>query len=108
MQIRAGTKQRLSDGKLHPVWVGKYCIAVVYIEGEFRAFLSSCPHRGAELVRGHLQGTTLTCPWHEWKFDLRTGSGLSNPHARLEMFPVLVVGDDVVVDVPARYVDISA
>jgi nitrite reductase/ring-hydroxylating ferredoxin subunit len=32
-----------------------------------------CPHQNAELSRGTLRGTVLTCAQHGWSFDIRTG-----------------------------------
>ena len=35
-----------------------------------------CPHEGYPLVEGALDAESciLTCHWHNWKFDLRTGA----------------------------------
>lgn len=32
-----------------------------------------CPHLQGPLAEGTLSGATITCPWHQWRFDLRTG-----------------------------------
>jgi nitrite reductase/ring-hydroxylating ferredoxin subunit len=40
-------------------------------EGELRAFLNVCRHRGAEVVSGgHGRRETLQCPYHAWTYDL--------------------------------------
>jgi nitrite reductase/ring-hydroxylating ferredoxin subunit len=47
-----------------------------------------CPHLGGPLFQGTLQGDTVTCPWHLWRFDLRSGERVdperpdSGPDAR--------------------------
>src|SRR5581483_3214785 len=40
-------------------------------EGTVRAYLNSCPHRGARLVRdAEGRATRFTCRFHGWSFDL--------------------------------------
>lgn len=63
------------------------------------AVQNSCPHRGAPLVQGHLDGQELLCPWHGWKFDVRDGRCATSPGSDLKTYPVRVQGDDVFVDV---------
>jgi nitrite reductase/ring-hydroxylating ferredoxin subunit len=33
-----------------------------------------CPHEGHPLSMGVLDGTVLTCQWHNWKFDVESGA----------------------------------
>ncbi len=37
-------------------------------QGQARAFLNSCPHRGAILSEGQGPATRFTCPYHGWTF----------------------------------------
>jgi len=39
-------------------------------DGELRAFLNVCRHRGAELVSGEGRRQTLQCPYHAWTYGL--------------------------------------
>ncbi len=42
-----------------------------------------CPHEGYPLATGTLQGHSLTCCWHNWKFDVRDGTcTLGGEHVR--------------------------
>lgn len=60
-----------------------------------------CTHRGGPLSEGKLSGTRLTCPWHGWMFDVRTGQCAFPPRgAALPSYAVRVSGNDVFVDVP--------
>jgi nitrite reductase/ring-hydroxylating ferredoxin subunit len=36
-------------------------------------FSRYCPHQGADLSAGHVDGSTLFCPWHNLPLDLLTG-----------------------------------
>ena len=66
--------------------------------GTHYAIEGTCLHAGGPLHEGSVQGTTLTCPWHEWQFDLTDGSCGLHPGA-LKCFPTRVV--DGVVEVLA-------
>jgi len=33
-----------------------------------------CPHEGYPLAQGELKGASLTCCWHNWKFDVGSGA----------------------------------
>lgn len=75
-------------------------IGVFNVNGEFFALRNRCPHQGAPLcegktwgliearVPGQLEytrpGEILTCAWHGWEFDLRTGQSWCDP-ARLHV-----------------------
>jgi 3-phenylpropionate/trans-cinnamate dioxygenase ferredoxin subunit len=39
----------------------------------------ACPHMGARLAKGHLDGSRLWCPKHGFCFDLDSGRRLSPP-----------------------------
>ncbi|HFE44010.1 MAG TPA: Rieske (2Fe-2S) protein, partial [Nannocystis exedens] len=40
---------------------------------EFYAIDNRCPHEGYPLARGPVRDCVVTCPWHNFKFDLRDG-----------------------------------
>jgi nitrite reductase/ring-hydroxylating ferredoxin subunit len=69
---------------------GDFHVVVVRIGDDFHAMNDVCPHRGAFIGSGPLDGTVLTCPWHDWSFDVTTGECLTNPNACQTKFPVSV------------------
>jgi len=50
------------------------CVAV-FRTGENEVFAASdmCPHKGGPLSEGIVHGQSVTCPLHNWVFDLNTG-----------------------------------
>jgi nitrite reductase/ring-hydroxylating ferredoxin subunit len=55
---------------------GKH-VALFLHQGEVLACNNRCPHEGYPLVEGALDADcVLTCNWHNWKFDLKTGATL--------------------------------
>ncbi|MEO7852695.1 MAG: Rieske (2Fe-2S) protein, partial [Rubrivivax sp.] len=50
-------------------------IALFAHDGSVLACNNRCPHEGYPLCEGTLDSAgLLTCQWHNWKFDLRTGA----------------------------------
>ena len=41
----------------------------------------------------------MTCPWHGWQYDVRTGKVGQNPTVGVECYPVEVRGDEIFVNV---------
>ncbi|MCH5375888.1 MAG: Rieske (2Fe-2S) protein [Planctomycetes bacterium] len=60
-----------------------------------------CPHQGGPLGRGQLQGCVVTCPWHGWQFNVKTGQHGTIPSLSQGRIPVRVDGDEVLVQLEA-------
>jgi len=48
-------------------------LALYLVEGEVLAAEAFCPHLQGPLFQGTLSGSTVTCPWHLWRYELRSG-----------------------------------
>lgn len=81
------------------VEAGGKTIAVFNCEGTFYAIDNTCKHRGGPLGDGSLSGTTVTCPWHGWEYDVAKGTCALDPSVSVQTFPVTVEGDEIVVSV---------
>src|SRR5262245_48196964 len=42
-------------------------------DGEVLCVQAFCPHLEGPLFQGSVSDGIVTCPWHAWRFDLRTG-----------------------------------
>lgn len=63
-----------------------------------RACDNRCPHEGYPLSEGSVSdGCTLTCNWHNWKFNLDNGENLYGGD-RLRTYPVALRADEVWVE----------
>jgi nitrite reductase (NADH) small subunit len=74
-------------------------VALLNVEGTIYALDGVCPHQGGPLGRGKLVGCVLTCPWHGWQFDARTGQHQLSASLVQPSFPVRVVGTTIEVDI---------
>jgi nitrite reductase/ring-hydroxylating ferredoxin subunit len=96
---RAAALDRLErDGKL-VAKVGGRQIALFRTADGILACNNRCPHEGYPLREGSLDGgCVLTCNWHNWKFDLRTGRNLTGGDG-LRTYPTRVEAGAVWVDI---------
>jgi 3-phenylpropionate/trans-cinnamate dioxygenase ferredoxin component len=66
-------------------------LALFNVEGRVFAVDNACPHDGAPLAEGYVEGTTLTCPWHAAEFDITSGQVLNPPAVEnIRSYPVFV------------------
>ncbi len=75
-------------------------IFLLYNDGStIRVYDGKCPHRHALLGAGKLDESILTCPWHEFQFDLRTGECITNRFIKLKCYTHRIVNDEIEVEI---------
>lgn len=89
----------LPPGTARHVKVGKSDIAIVRTGDEVFALSNVCRHAFAPLAEGYVDGYSLVCPWHGWRYDIRDGS-TDHPNADVRTYPVKVANGEVRVTVP--------
>ena len=62
-------------------------IAVFRTADGFHAVDGTCPHKGGPLADGLVADSCVTCPLHNWRFNLRTGREASG-RPGLRTYPV--------------------
>jgi len=74
------------------------CVAV-FRTGEAEVFAASdtCPHKAGPLSEGILHGQSVTCPLHNWVFDLNTGQA-KGEDGKIAMFALRIEGGRVLID----------
>ena len=80
------------------VEVGGQQVAVFKAGEKIYAIDNICHHQGGPLGEGYLDGTTVTCPWHAWQYDVATGECQSVPGVTQKCFNVKVEGEDVLLE----------
>jgi len=104
----------LPPGARRIVEIDGRSIGVFNVDGDLFAINNACPHRGAPLCEGTIEGTMLPsephsyvyglhnrmirCPWHGWEIELATGRPRFNDRpGRARVYPVAVQDGQVVV-----------
>lgn len=52
----------------------------------FQVYDSRCPHQSTNIPHLALNGSTLTCPKHQWEFDVRSGDCIKKGNSPLKRF----------------------
>ena len=61
------------------VALGDQAYAVFNLEGRFYATQDHCTHGPGSLAEGFVMGTEIECPFHQGRFDIRTGEPTAAP-----------------------------
>jgi nitrite reductase/ring-hydroxylating ferredoxin subunit len=93
--VRVADLTSVPPGKARTVTVGRYEVALFNVNGNYYALENACPHQGGPIADGWVENLTVTCPWHAWCFDLRTGSLTMGDFALIPRFDVRVEQDGV-------------
>jgi ethylbenzene dioxygenase ferredoxin subunit len=92
---RLGYVGRVDESPLGP-------IALYHLGGRLWAVADACPHAGASLCEGELDGDVVTCPRHGSQFRVTDGARVRGPSdVDLETFSVVVEAGEAFVELPA-------
>jgi nitrite reductase (NADH) small subunit len=94
---RAASLSELNAGKPLGVTLRGQKIALFKVGGEVFATSAVCPHARGPIDCGSVADKAVTCPWHGWSFDLRSGACTEDPDLKLATYAVEIVGNDVMV-----------
>lgn len=95
--VPVGTVDELAPGQRKRVFIEGRSIVLFNIAGTVHAIDDSCPHNGASVASGQLEGCVLRCPAHGLRFDLRTGCMPGAGGLSLTVFPIRAIDGKLVV-----------
>jgi len=85
--------------------VGGQQIAMFNVDGEVFAIDDECPHVGASLGTGKLEGKLVTCPAHDWQFDVTNGGCVTTDRCDdgcyVDTYPVKIENDEMILSLPS-------
>ena len=75
-------------------------LAVFRLDHPKRVFVidNACPHSSGNLAGGTVEGHIVTCPLHQWAFDLETGVCTESHLAKVRVYPTEVRGGELWID----------
>ena len=77
----------------------KVALAVFHVGGQISVLSNECPHAGGPLGEGKVEGSAVTCPLHNWKFDITTGKCLSVSGSHAPTYEVAMIKGEVFVKI---------
>ncbi len=98
--VKLATLDEIPAGSAKEVEFEGRIYAIYNTDGVISAIDGICPHQGGPLAEGIVEGTTVTCPWHGWQFDVRSGKTPLGPKIKQAVYEVRIEGQDVLVSVP--------
>ncbi|MCA9997082.1 MAG: Rieske 2Fe-2S domain-containing protein [Anaerolineales bacterium] len=78
------------EGVLTAVKLNNHRFLLTRYDGRLYAFSTICPHAAANMADGSLHRWKITCPDHDYCFDIRNGRILwpEDEHLRLRTYPI--------------------
>ncbi|MBU3888202.1 MULTISPECIES: Rieske 2Fe-2S domain-containing protein [unclassified Methylosinus] len=99
MFTRVCKEDTVFEGEMRLVIADSHVIILAWaFGGEIKAFQGVCPHTNAPLDTADFDGEVLTCPLHNWTWDLRTGDPIHPQESRLAEYPVKIEDGVVYID----------
>jgi nitrite reductase (NADH) small subunit len=97
--IKVASTSDLKPGAAMTAQVDGKAVALFNVAGKIYATDNTCLHQGGPLGEGILHGEIITCPWHMWEWNVRTGEKLGESSLKLATYPVEVEGTDIKVGI---------
>lgn len=85
------------------VVINGFYVGIFNTEEGFYAISEVCPHMGGPLTDGDIAATTVSCPLHARKIEMKTGEVKNDDLSRVLTFPVKVEEGKVLVDAEILY-----
>lgn len=68
----------------------EHVLAVFVVDGTYHVTDAVCPHNRGPLAQGGVcEDASVICPWHRYRFDLRSGRCHTTSRYRLAVYPVV-------------------
>jgi len=94
--VPVGRIDEFTPGQGRMVTVNGRHVAMFRLGGEFFALDNMCLHRGGPICEGMIDDKeVVTCPWHGWSYEIRTGTMVQDRRVGLSKHDVKIDGDRI-------------
>jgi nitrite reductase/ring-hydroxylating ferredoxin subunit len=90
---------QLQDNSMKLVRVEGTSVLLIKQAGQIFALDNRCPHMGCSFFGGTLEGFTIICPCHDWRFSLQTGEYENEKAFKLVFFRYKISGGKIWVEI---------
>ena len=94
--VRVAGRGDVPAGEMLIVEIEGEEIVLANVDGQIYAFGNGCTHRGGPLGEGLLEGDEVECPFHQGRFNVKTGEAVQEPPTDpIPTYQVQMDGDDI-------------
>jgi len=97
MWVFAVKENEVEDNRINRIYPKGIAVLLIKKDGEMHAVSARCPHMSCSLGDAKLEGNIITCPCHDWRFDIVTGEFLDANEIKLKTYEVKIEDGDVLV-----------
>ncbi|VUZ93604.1 apoptosis-inducing factor, putative [Plasmodium vivax] len=104
-KVHLAKADEMKNGEMKEIKVHgeKDTVLLVHVNDKYYCLGPKCPHYSAPLKTGVLTKEYVTCPWHDAKFDLKTGECINGPSFDdIPRYEVSVEGNDIYAYLPQK------
>ena len=65
-------------------------VALFRLGDDFYAIDNLCLHKAGPLCEGFIENDVVTCPWHGWSYEIRTGTLVQDPRVGVSKHDVRI------------------
>jgi glycine betaine catabolism B len=96
--VRVAETKDIQTSQMKEVQIESEDVCIANVDGKYYAIGNVCTHEGGPLADGVLDGYEVECPWHQSKFDVRTGKVTNPPASESEpTYEIKVDGNSILV-----------
>src|SRR5919202_2186900 len=96
--VKVAETKDIQTSQMKEVQIDSEDVCIANVDGKYYAIGNVCTHEGGPLADGVLEGYEVECPWHQSKFDVRTGEVRGPPASESEpTYEIKVDGNSIVV-----------